>query len=405
MGGKFFFVTFLTVILVIASLMMSFHILSLYMHEVALHGESGDKEVFKPPFVTDALSGVLVGDGALTPARISALSACLTAIDGIFETFLAMDIASVRSLPVFNFVRVAYATVVLMKMYFAASAPESELGKVINKDNLKVEVHLEALLDKFSATTADDRSRPASKFLMVLIMIRSWFQKQKAGSVPGAALGVERSSSSPGPGLGRCPTLGLPSFASSPRAGGADGPEAPGASNGGRAGSTALGPTPTTQQMPQPPQDSLSTANTPLQLLSEVATHNSGAGPARPGTAGVGATAVPWFQTPQPPQPFMYDSGDGSAVPAPTATTGATPDLVAAGANLPMMPFLNMAFNTDFDYASLGDGFTHAMDMTLAGFEGGSMLPFPGSTGIGDGWYTPWMEGMPGGAASFRFKG
>lgn len=56
-----------------------------------------------------------------------------------------------------------------MKMYFSASRPDSDLGRVIDKDGLRVHLYLDALLDKF---------RAAAKFLIVLAMMRSWFAKQ-----------------------------------------------------------------------------------------------------------------------------------------------------------------------------------------------------------------------------------
>ncbi|PSR82704.1 hypothetical protein BD289DRAFT_353307, partial [Coniella lustricola] len=157
------------------SLKFSFHTINLYMHELALQNEPAD--AFKAPFAAETLRDSLINTAALTPAYTNALAACLTAIDGIFETFFSMHPSSIRCLPVFNFVRVAYATVVLIRIYFAACAPNSELGKIIDKDSMKVDQHLDNLLDKFREVAADDKSRPAAKFLVVLVMIRSWFHK------------------------------------------------------------------------------------------------------------------------------------------------------------------------------------------------------------------------------------
>ncbi len=103
------------------------------MHEIALQTENNSDD-FQPPYTANSMKEAMISDASLTPAHINALSACLTAIDGIYEAFSSMDVHTVRCLPVFNFVRVAYATVVLIKLYFAASSPDSELGKVINKD-------------------------------------------------------------------------------------------------------------------------------------------------------------------------------------------------------------------------------------------------------------------------------
>ncbi len=52
---------------------------------------------------------------------------------------------------------------------------------------MKVEHHLDRLLsEQFRATRPPrDRSRPAAKFLVVLVMIRSWFHKQKQAQPTG----------------------------------------------------------------------------------------------------------------------------------------------------------------------------------------------------------------------------
>ncbi|OTA02810.1 hypothetical protein A9Z42_0032310 [Trichoderma parareesei] len=177
------------------TLRLNFNVVNLYMHEMALHSDStGDN--WRPPFNTEALKDGIVNSEPLSAAHINALSACLTAIDGIFNTFLSMDVTSIRCLPVFNFMRVAYGVVILIKMYFSASSPGSEMGKVIHKDNMRVEYYLEALLDKFRATAADNKCRPAAKFLVVLAMLRSWFFKQGKGEGGGSAASDDGGASS-----------------------------------------------------------------------------------------------------------------------------------------------------------------------------------------------------------------
>ncbi|TVY86493.1 Transcriptional regulator [Lachnellula willkommii] len=207
-------------------LQIAHHVASLYMHEVALHVDHNVDE-FKPPFTEE----------------ISALSSCLTAIDGIFEAFFRFDVETIRCLPIFNFIRVAYAVVVLIKMYFAATTPNSELGKVIDKDNMKVEQYLDNLVEIFRAAAADDKSRPSAKFFMVLIMLKTWFHRQSEGKVAhlsspprlSSTLLTETAAETPGDTIPR--------------------QKGKGTQNNG--------------------QQSFSPANTPLQLLSEVATGNS----------------------------------------------------------------------------------------------------------------------------------
>ncbi|KAI9704891.1 MAG: hypothetical protein M1836_006671 [Candelina mexicana] len=157
------------------------HIVNLYMHEVVMHVDH-DVDDFKAPFTEETLKGAgLQAQDLLTPAQVNALSVCLISIHGVFDTFLAFDLDTTRTIPVFHFVRVAYAAVVLIKMYLVAATPGSELGKIFGLQDIKVEPYLDSLLDAFRAAADDDHSRPASKFLMVLVMLKTWFQRQKDG--------------------------------------------------------------------------------------------------------------------------------------------------------------------------------------------------------------------------------
>lgn len=244
----------------IATLKMSEYVINLYTHEIALHVNHNVEE-FKPPFTEDALRGVDDAEQPkLTPAHVKAVSDCLKSVDGVFDTFLELDVETVRCLPVINFVRVAYATVVLIKMYYAAVTPNSEVGKVFDKDNLKVERYLDGLCALFSAACAEEKSRTSHKFLMVLMMLKTWFGRQQEGKPPQAA--------------------------------------EPGALVDTSAD------TPSEKQDPQQrsgPQATYNATNTPLQLLSEVATGNSGGQPrASSSSQYAGGSAGDWQQPQQP---------------------------------------------------------------------------------------------------------
>ncbi|KAI0889755.1 uncharacterized protein GGS22DRAFT_3696 [Annulohypoxylon maeteangense] len=330
------------------SLILGFHVLNLYMHEIALHVDKSPEE-YRPPCNADSLREPIPGlEDSLTPSHISALSSCLTAIDGIFETFLLMDVRSIRCIPIFSFVRVAYAVVVLIKMYFSASNSNSELGKVINKDNMKVAEYLEKLLEKFREVAASDKSRPASKFLLVLAMLRSWFYKQ--GQAHGKGLGDDEAASAAIQDLrGGMPT------------------------NEQKKGSAP--PQQHPQQHHQAQANNSGQTNTPLQLLSEIATGNgpprsNGQNPAPDSNTHPYQANAGWLRSvPQPAQPFMYDPTGGNVA----ATSRGGMSGPGPGSEQSFMPWMADSFgSSDFDYTSLGDGFEQAMGLTLTGFGGGS---------------------------------
>ncbi|KAJ8124290.1 hypothetical protein O1611_g9351 [Lasiodiplodia mahajangana] len=331
------------------SLLLSFSVMNLYMHEIALQTNeeytASNAEALRDPIPS-------AGD-SLTSAHISALSSCLTAIDGIFETFLSLDVSTIRCLPIFNFVRVAYAVVVLIKIYFSASSPNAELGKVIEKENMKVAEYIDRLLEKFRETAAQDKSRPAGKFLMVLIMVRGWFHQQG------------QSQSRPPNDHNIDPTL-KPSQAPQNN---------PNANSTTFRGSNSLPHTPHDQQHRYQPTQSTkppeyNPANTPLQLLSEIATGN---GPSRgsqssgPSSApNMNPATYPAWMGPGMQLPYMYDPTTG----LPTSAAGGNAPMGPTGQ--PLVSWPNGPFGGEMDYMSMGDGFEQAMGLTLTGFGGGS---------------------------------
>jgi hypothetical protein len=324
------------------TLKMTEHVVNLYMHEVAMHVDHNVDE-FKPPFTEEALRGSGLHEQEeslpLTRAHVDALSTCLTSVDCVFEAFFTLDVEVVRALPILYFVRIAYAVVVLIKMYFAAAKPNSELGKVINKDNMNVEGYLDGLSEKFRATAAEDKSRPAAKFLMVLVMLKTWFHRSKTGGFNGKR-----------PSL-RCDGLN-PSVEPETSA------QAPAPS-----GSSASQQQPSVQTQPEPEYNP---ANTPLQLLSEVAT----GGTPRPESRNQ-YPSTEWHQNPnnsnnndaqalapqqqQQRQPFAYDPNTNQ------------PQMGAAyGMLYPPQSNIDPALSLPMDFEwSMDDGFEQAMGMTL----------------------------------------
>lgn len=117
----------------------------------------------------------------LTPPHVGALTTCLTSVHGIFDSFLAFEAVEVRNLPIFHFARLARASVVLIRMYFAATTPDSELGKVISSDHMKVEHYLRGLIDLLRDAVRGGKCEPARKLSIVLAMMQQQFERSKEG--------------------------------------------------------------------------------------------------------------------------------------------------------------------------------------------------------------------------------
>lgn len=165
----------------LGSLTFTFHVVNLYMHEFAMHlDQTLDFSSGSRP-TEGKVEHSKVRSQVLTTAHVGALTTCLTSIHGMFDTFLQMTQDEIRTAPVFYFVRVAHASVLLIVMYFAATSPESELGKVISSDDMRVDHYLGKVRELLGAGAESGKCRPARSFYLVLVMFQTWFERKKEG--------------------------------------------------------------------------------------------------------------------------------------------------------------------------------------------------------------------------------
>ncbi|KAL9581899.1 MAG: hypothetical protein Q9203_005714, partial [Teloschistes exilis] len=163
-------------------LTFNFHVANLYMHELAMHlNQSLDQASGSSnPQGKKAETGRTKPE-VLTSAHVGALTTCLTSIHGMFDTFLRSTTEDIRTVPVCFFVRVAHAALLLIKMHFAASTAESELGKVISSDDMRVEDYLRRIRELLQAGAASDKCRPARLFFLWIGLLQTWFERQRSG--------------------------------------------------------------------------------------------------------------------------------------------------------------------------------------------------------------------------------
>lgn len=360
-----------------ASLKLSEHVVNLYMHEVAMHNDECLENI-----KCNSNTGIPVA--LLTPAHISALTVCLTSIHGLFDTFLSFAPETTRDLPVFHFVRVAYACVLLIKMYFAATTTNAELGKVISKDDLKVEHYFDRLLNAFKAAAENEKSRAAQKFLVVLVMLRTWFYKQSGRQSDASKDHDGKANMNLGsPTLQRSSDDGLRTEGTTPRLGGHQQVRLTDVASAQPLSALSPDQSANSQQ--------LHSATTPLHLLSEVAAGDSAA-ISTPGRHMQNTTGQDWYgyinkdnthSTGHVPSttgmglPYNDSSqnGDG-ALPNALDGVGSSFDWNGTVGNQELEQAMNMTLG-EWDLGSVlhADGFL----FDLMGSDGGQMNGFEGS--------------------------
>jgi len=326
---------------------------NLYMHEVAMHNDEWPEHV-------KCSSNTETPVVLLTPAQISALTVCLTSIHGIFDTFLSFATETIRDLPVFHFVRVAYACVLLMKMYFAATTPHAELGKVISKEDLKVEHYFDSLLNAFKAAAENETCRAAQKFLVVLVMLRTYFHKQSGRQ---SDMTNEPVRATAGHNSQTFPSSGSPNLHLDPD------DEIRKERTAPRLGNQHI-------QLNDPSTQPLHTASTPLHLLSEVATGNSAAA-STPGRDMNPTTGQDWYG---------YMDKDNIHATGTTAVglpyTGSS--LSGDGALLNVVDAIGPKF--DWNTTGINEELEQVMNMTLGEWDLSSVLQADGFLSDLGGW-------------------
>ena len=136
----------------------------------------------------------------LSSAHIASLTTCLTSIHGIFDTFLGLGVSDIRALPVFHFARLARASVLLIRMYFAATTPDSALGNTIPGDHMKVEHYLDGLISLLRAGASEGNCHPARQLFNVLVLLESNFKrmkKRKSGLLDESAVAPTKTDARP----------------------------------------------------------------------------------------------------------------------------------------------------------------------------------------------------------------
>lgn len=156
------------------------HVAELYLHEIALHFNHNIED-FRLPFTEESLKSVANTSDTLTQNQMAALEACLKAAHGILETILGFERSFIKTLPMLlYFVRCVYALVILIKMHVAVCSPGSELGKMMQPEDLKVDYYVDSLMSLLGGVAEEGNFRPHPKILRILAVLKDWFVKHKA---------------------------------------------------------------------------------------------------------------------------------------------------------------------------------------------------------------------------------
>ena len=115
---------------------------------------------------------------SLSPAYIEAIMTCVSSTHILLNIFLDMHPNTIRALPIFQLVRMIYGVVILIKLSLSASTPASEIGKVLDYESVQVTQYMDKLLVHLMRALGPKKHRGASKFLAILMTLKSWYFEQ-----------------------------------------------------------------------------------------------------------------------------------------------------------------------------------------------------------------------------------
>lgn len=143
-------------------------------------------------FVHESAMGVDCTEGNLsnspgkdhvpTPAiapLIDALTTCIRSIHQAIDCICMVSPEQLICMPTLVVARTSYPVVSLIKIYSLLTASDTRVGQVIDMQTLKVEYYLDRVIGQYQAAAALGGGRVAGKFGNIVMMLRTWFLKQK----------------------------------------------------------------------------------------------------------------------------------------------------------------------------------------------------------------------------------
>jgi len=148
------------------SLAMHYYQNKIFLQEFAMMVKNADD--FQPPQLFNTRTA---RTKPISAASANAIMIVIESAHLLLEAMLSMPDDVMKSLPVICYVRMSYSVVLLIKLSAAATAPNSELGKILDVESLRVDHYLKAIIARLK-NIAD--YRVAHKFMQIVVKVAMW---------------------------------------------------------------------------------------------------------------------------------------------------------------------------------------------------------------------------------------
>lgn len=149
----------------------------LYIHEIALNDDHPPED-FQPPFALPKVLSIHI-DPRASNSYINAISVNIASAQSLLDILLTMDVEALRALPIYNYVRMSYALITLIKLYISSKSSNSKIGAVLDPASLKVGFYLKSMIDKLIKAVGPKECRAPFTFLGMLMRLHGWYKSQE----------------------------------------------------------------------------------------------------------------------------------------------------------------------------------------------------------------------------------
>jgi hypothetical protein len=152
----------------------------MYLHEIAMHNEHPPED-FMPPFGLEKILSVLTiqSDSRAPSSYIDSTAVSISSAQAFLDILINMDIDALRMIPIFNFARMAYCLITLIKLYISAKTPSSPIGSVLDPKSLKIGYYLNALMETLVEAIGPNECRSPYTFLGMILRFQAWYNSQE----------------------------------------------------------------------------------------------------------------------------------------------------------------------------------------------------------------------------------
>ena len=133
-------------------------------------------EDFRPPYSFELLRAPKNRNGNADP-HLDSILQCVMSARSLVETFLHMDVRSLRTSPIVNYIRFSYAFFVLEMIASSFGTSSHNHSVFLNRESLQLEHYSSLVIKHLTAVVGPARCKVPALFHNLVLRLRAWHQR------------------------------------------------------------------------------------------------------------------------------------------------------------------------------------------------------------------------------------